>query len=508
MARFFLILDGVRINSLEELVRQFNPHDILDRYRSGALVRWLAEQHLDELLAKVKSIGDNQSDDETIRLLGAAFGIEQKAKESLAELDEKLCGDLSDEEEEALFTRDQGETNVARLMKLAEDGNVDAQCQLGHLFASGIGVRQDHAKSFRWWLRAAESGDIISQYNVGVCYKKGDGTGQNNTKAFEWFLKAARQGDDDAQVEVGKAYCLGIGVEENDKNSIKWFRKAAEQGNAEGMYGAGLLLLGSDKPTAKTEAITMFRKAAEQDHAEALDKLGCCYRDGDGVKEDGETAVEWFRKAAELGSSSGQFNYALCLYIGRGIEEDEVEAAKWFSKAAANGSVKATSFLGQCYLFGHGVRANKKKAIELLRDAAERGDAQAQRRLGLCYINGNGVDESVSKAIEWWKKADAQGDSYASGFLGQLMLSGNGLEKDTEQGFKRILVAANETEDEDFQMLLGNCYEYGWGVAKDRDKAAKWYKLAADQGIEEAKKRWRICSGQAGLFETFLDEIS
>ena len=93
MARFFLMLDGVRILTLDDLKAHFKPLDALDRFRSGALQRWLAEQHLDDLLAKVKAIGDNQSDAETIRLLGDFFGIGNKAEESLAELDQELSGD-------------------------------------------------------------------------------------------------------------------------------------------------------------------------------------------------------------------------------------------------------------------------------------------------------------------------------------------------------------------------------------------------------------------------------
>ena len=41
--------------------------------------------------------------------------------------------------------------------------------------------------------------------------------------------------------------------------------------------------------------------------------------------------------------------------------------------------------------------------------------------------------------------------------------------------------------DATFQALLGDCYDWGRGVARDAGEAARWYQKAAEQGNAEAQ---------------------
>lgn len=45
-----------------------------------------------------------------------------------------------------------------------------------------------------WFQKAAEQGDPDAQFNLGCCYDKGHGCEQDLNKAKEWFQKAAEQG--------------------------------------------------------------------------------------------------------------------------------------------------------------------------------------------------------------------------------------------------------------------------------------------------------------------------
>ena len=86
-------------------------------------------------------------------------------------------------------------------------------------------------KDFEEVLRLAEQGDLITQFELGAMYRDGDGVPQNNVEAVKWFSKAAEQGHADAQVNVAIMYQYGMGVPQNDAEAVKWLRKAAEQGN-------------------------------------------------------------------------------------------------------------------------------------------------------------------------------------------------------------------------------------------------------------------------------------
>ena len=46
--------------------------------------------------------------------------------------------------------------------------------------------------------KSAEQGDAEAQYNLGNCYRYGEGVEQNYEKAVEWYRKAAEQDYADA----------------------------------------------------------------------------------------------------------------------------------------------------------------------------------------------------------------------------------------------------------------------------------------------------------------------
>ena len=80
--------------------------------------------------------------------------------------------------------------------------------------------------------KAAEQGDAEAQFNLGVCYYTGKGMERDESEAVKWFRKAAEQGYANAQYNLGSCYRTGIGTEPDQREAVKWYRKAAEQGNA------------------------------------------------------------------------------------------------------------------------------------------------------------------------------------------------------------------------------------------------------------------------------------
>ena len=64
---------------------------------------------------------------------------------------------------------------------------------------------------------------------------------------------------------------------------------------------------------------------------------------------------------------------------------------------------------------------------------------------------------------------------------------GECVEKSFEEAAKWYRLAADQGNP-DAQLNLGLMYEYGRGVEKSYEEAAKWYRLAADQGNPDAKK--------------------
>ena len=113
----------------------------------------------------------------------------------------------------------------------AEQGNAEAQNNLGKMYQFGIRVSQDYKEAIKWFRKAAKQGDADAQCNLGSICHEGVGYSQNYGEAFEWFKKSAEQGHSRSQWKLAAAYEFGQGVSQNDWEALKWYKKSAKQGD-------------------------------------------------------------------------------------------------------------------------------------------------------------------------------------------------------------------------------------------------------------------------------------
>ena len=62
------------------------------------------------------------------------------------------------------------------------------------MYRNGEGVPQDYAEAVKWYRLAAEQGDADAQYNLGLMYDNGNGVPQDYKEAVKWYRLAAEQG--------------------------------------------------------------------------------------------------------------------------------------------------------------------------------------------------------------------------------------------------------------------------------------------------------------------------
>jgi hypothetical protein len=87
----------------------------------------------------------------------------------------------------------------AEVGKLAEQGEPDAEWQLGILYHDGDGVPKDDALAVQWFERAAEQGYVPAQSTLGAYYWAGRGVPQDFSKAYFWSQLALAQGDENSK---------------------------------------------------------------------------------------------------------------------------------------------------------------------------------------------------------------------------------------------------------------------------------------------------------------------
>ena len=351
---------------------------------------------------------------------------------------------------------------VISLEKLINDHQIDIDnntnlLREGEDYFYGRGVEKNYIKAVEYFKKAADNDNIYAQNYLGMCYEYGLGLEVDLNIAFQYYEYASKQGNIEAIANLGDMYFEGKGVE---KNYIK--------------------------------AVECFKKAADNDNAYAQNYLGMCYENGIGVEFNLKNAFEFYKKAAEFENSESEFKIGLFYDKGYYVNCDVKEAMKWFKKSADHGYAKAKAVLGYYYLIGKGVEKNEEKAYKYTYDAAKQGHIVSIRNLGVFYEDGIFIEKDFDKAEKYYNLALESGDVQAKKFLEDLKLKRYNDEKNIAyenkyQSISECKLKATSGSIE-AQYTLGECYEKGNGVDKNIIEAAYWYRRAAKQKCQKARK--------------------
>lgn len=112
----------------------------------------------------------------------------------------------------------------------AEQGDPEAQLQLGMRYATGDSVIQNDKEAAKWFERAAKQGLAEAQYQYGLVLLQGRGVVQDYQAAFDWIEKPAKRGYAKAQYSLGELYRYGTGTAIDKARAYLWFNLAAAQG--------------------------------------------------------------------------------------------------------------------------------------------------------------------------------------------------------------------------------------------------------------------------------------
>ena len=75
-----------------------------------------------------------------------------------------------------------------------EQGNANAQFNLGFCYYVGMGVDPDYEEAFRLYQLAADQEFPVAMFAVGDCYYLGNGVEKNMEAAAEWYQKSLDAG--------------------------------------------------------------------------------------------------------------------------------------------------------------------------------------------------------------------------------------------------------------------------------------------------------------------------
>ena len=81
------------------------------------------------------------------------------------------------------------------------------------MYFEGRGVDKNYQKALEYLNKSADQGNVDAQVNLGDIYYKLNEVDQDYEKALQWYKKAADQGDAEAQFNLDMIYSNGLGVQ-------------------------------------------------------------------------------------------------------------------------------------------------------------------------------------------------------------------------------------------------------------------------------------------------------
>lgn len=331
----------------------------------------------------------------------------------------------------------------------ANNGDAEAQYQLGLCYAKGLGVEKNFRESARYWLQASKQQHSQALVGLGKLFEKGVGVPQDYTKAYQCYHVATAQNLAEAKVRLAMLYMQGFGVEQDPKKAVQLFIQAAEQGDATAQYNLAVAYekgLGGFVQNPE-QATFWYQQSADLGYAPAVNRLAenlDKQTDNQASNVDAEAifvnatqkiknqlhdAMMDFQHSAEHGFAKAQYNVGIAHLFGvGGVAQNTDLAVEFLQKSAKQDFRPAHFVLGWYYQGGFNV-ANFQQAVNIdntqalyhYEKAGELGHAQAQYFLAKMYETGNGVDKNDETALSWLRQSAKQGYGVAYQRLEQLI---------------------------------------------------------------------------------------
>ncbi|CEP15425.1 hypothetical protein [Parasitella parasitica] len=201
--------------------------------------------------------------------------------------------------------------------------------------------------------------------------------------------------------------------------------------------------------------------AATLSHPGAMYRLGLANTNGAlGLQRDVKDGNKWLKRSAD--AATPEYPHALHelgLLHEKGLDniifKDTAYSIQLYAQAAELGYAPSAYRLGECFEYGYlGCDKDYASSVFYYTIAAQQGNAEACFALSAWYLAGDepNIKPSEEKALYWARMAAMKGLPKA-------------------------------------EFALGYFAEAGIGRSRDANEAIDWYKKAAAQGNEQAKKR-------------------
>ncbi len=259
----------------------------------------------------------------------------------------------------------------------------------------------------------------------------------------------AEHGSIRSQLELGNAYFVGRGVERNEQQAAYWFEKAAKAGDPVAQMQIGYFYqVGIGVMRDEARAAHWYQLAAAGGLPGAKLNLGVAYMWGIGVPKNTDLALKLFREAVNKGCGQAAAYLGDAYYFGVGVPKDIASAEHWFAEGAKMHDPRSQFRLAGLLSTGAAPKQDLHKASNLMRESVAAGFVPARHALGLLIVNHPELAASPNEALQLLEEAASEGVWKSSAVLGTLARDGRGVPADAQQAYLHFRIAQNQGGEE------------------------------------------------------------
>ncbi len=133
----------------------------------------------------------------------------------------------------ASYEQKQYQQAEKQFLKIAGQGNADAQYYLGQLYRLGQLGDSDINKAVKYYQLAASQGHAQAMRNLGTIYYYGNLGEPDYETAYNWIKKSAEADDTWSQWLLSIMYMNGDGIEKDSYRAYQWASISAHKGHIE-----------------------------------------------------------------------------------------------------------------------------------------------------------------------------------------------------------------------------------------------------------------------------------
>ena len=223
------------------------------------------------------------------------------------------------------------------------------------------------------------------------------------------------------------------------------------------------------KAETASASTTLEQEKSAPGEAELRNGLAAC------DKNDYEAAAKSFRAAAEQGNSDAMLLYYDCLASSK-IAKDRADSREWLEKAAETGNLTAQALYGSKFVGG----GQEAKGIEYMKRSADSGNILGMHLLGMTAFEKKPGEagEDALKSLKTLAGLPFSEQKTVLDYLHRISSDFN-LTGALNTNTNKLIVMD--------QYMLGVYYLEGRapGGQRDLDEAAKWLKMAKDNGLPD-----------------------